>query len=125
MQTSNVQCIFHAPRISRTYSGLTLHNLYTCTRVYSVQVLRPGYPYRIYSGLTLSNRVELTMQTPNYNYYVFILRPEYWTVGVTPSLEVVGLNPREILQLQHPGKGCQFELSEFYSDFFVKMRQFL
>jgi hypothetical protein len=39
------------------------------------------------------------MQTPNYNYYVFILRPEYWTVGVTPSLEVVRLNPREILQL--------------------------
>ena len=77
-------------------------------------------PIVLYSGLTLSNRVELTMQTPNYNYYVFILRPEYWTVGVTPSLEVVGLNPREILQLQHPGTECQFELSEFYSDFFCK-----
>jgi hypothetical protein len=125
MQTSNVQCIFHEPGISRTYSGLTLHNLYAYTRVYNVQVLRPGYPYRIYSGLTLSNPVELTMQTPNYNYHVFILRPEYWTVGVTPSLEVVGLNFREILQLQHPGEGCQFELSKFYSDFFVKMRQFL
>jgi hypothetical protein len=42
------------------------------------------------------------MQTLNYN--VFILRPGYWTVGLTPSLEVVGLNPCEILQQQHPGK---------------------
>jgi hypothetical protein len=63
--------------------------------LYSVQVLRPGYPYRIYSGLILSNRVELTMQTLNYNYNynynynVFILRPGYWAVGVTPSLVVI------------------------------------
>jgi hypothetical protein len=35
------------------------------------------------------------MQTLNCNYNVFILRPGYWTVGVTPSLVVVGLNPRE------------------------------
>jgi hypothetical protein len=60
------------------------------------------------------------MQTLNYNYNVFILRPGYWTVGVTPSLVVVGLNHREILQLQHPGKRYQFEMFEFYSDFFCK-----
>jgi hypothetical protein len=127
MRISSVLYVFHAPTISCIYNGLNLHNFYTCTHesvVYKSCTRDIPIVYIQRINPIQSGRVNHT-NTKLYDYIVFILRPEYWTVGVTPTLEVVGLNPREILQLQHPGKECQFELSEFYSDFFVKMRQFL
>jgi hypothetical protein len=67
-------CISCAYDISCIYNGLNLHNFYTCTHesvVYKSCARYIPISY-IHSGLTLSNRVELSIQTLNYMIIMYL-----------------------------------------------------